>query len=132
MCLFFVWWFPYSRKYCYALFKSRFANIKEKLPDSQIKKTLKDFKSPEDFLKKTSSFGVVRRLLGDSNVIGNKLNEIIKSLYKVRKKLVHSASYIKSKDAKMCLKLFEVILKKKLKSKGIKTNNKKILLHGMI
>ncbi len=119
-------------QYCYALFKSRFANIKEKLPDSQIKKTLKDFKSPEDFLKKTSSFGVVRRLLGDSNVIGNKLNEIIKSLYKVRKKLVHSASYIKSKDAKMCLKLFEVILKKKLKSKGIKTNNKKILLHGMI
>ena len=80
-------------------------------PTLKLKK-LKDFKSPEDLLKKTSGFGVVLRLLGDLNVIGNKLNEIIKSLYKVRKKLVHSASYIKSKDAKMCLKLFEVILKK--------------------
>ncbi len=120
-------------QYLYTLFKSRFDNIKEKLPDYKIReRILKDFKSPEDFLKKTSSFGVVLRLLGDSNVIGNKLNEIIKSLYKVRKKLVHSASYIKSKYAKMCLKLFEVILKKKLKSKGIKLNSKIIYLHGKL
>ena len=122
-------------QYCYALFKSRFANIREKFPDWKIKdRTLKDFKSPEKALNKMASFGPVLGLLGGSNVIGNMLNEIIKSLYKVRKSLVHHASNVDPENAEKCLKLFGVILKKKLEDKDIKINNKidKNNLHGKL
>jgi hypothetical protein len=119
----------------YEIFKRRFTKIRKKFYTEKVRdKKLGEIESPEEVLEKVASFGRVFNWLKKTNSINKSKSKLIEDLYTIRKKLVHSASYIKSKDAKMCLKLFEVILKKKLENKDIKINNKidKNNLHGKL